>query len=97
MKDKLKKGDKVVCITDEYNLKKGKTYTIKKVVDEDFVDIGEEYNYFAFCFKKKINLRKVKPLTEMNLINAREDVNAEKIQEIILELNKLIDMHKEES
>lgn len=72
--------------------------SIDTVLDyiENSVNKDKKEKHYMKNYKKKINLKKIQPLTEMNLINAREDVNAEKIQEIITELNKLINIYKEE-
>ncbi|MCK5600992.1 hypothetical protein KAR91_03925 [Candidatus Pacearchaeota archaeon] len=53
-----KKGDKVVCLTEKGNLKKGKKYTITKgnygqIFQDDYVDIeGEGRGFYANRFEK---------------------------------------------
>lgn len=92
-KNKLKKGDKVICINDSYSeLEKGKTYTVSKV-EGDFVHCKElEYGYFDFCFREKIDIKPIKLLHEMELINARPEVNGKKINEMIARINKLTEV-----
>ena len=90
MSNKFKKGDKIVCIRDgDGELEKGEIYTVKEA-GGDFVHCKElEYGHFSFYFRKKIDIKPIKPLHELLLINARPEVNGKKINEIIDRVNKL--------
>lgn len=89
-----KKGDNVICINTPGNgckeLEIGKTYKVRKH-EGDFAEVyGIENGFLETCFKKKLELKRIKPLDNLNLINNRPDVNAEKINEIVDTINKML-------
>ena len=93
-----KKDDDVICASTPGNgseLEIGKTYKVKKH-KEGFTSVyGIEGGFFETCFKKKTKIGKIKLLDELELINSRPDVNAEKINEIISKVNKMISIIEE--
>lgn len=95
MKNNLKKGDLVIANGTQGEIEGGKKYKIKKV-DGNFVFLnGCESGYFKSLFKKVIKFPKVKKLDDLNLINSRADVNAEKIQELIQAFNEISEILEE--
>lgn len=93
---KFKKGDKIKCISGMNGLVRGKEYEVLKSLDDAVVLCGiKDYAYMDCDFIKKENIKKIKKLDDMEIINARSEVNAEKINEIIDVVNKLSKLYKD--
>lgn len=93
---KFKKGDKIKCISNMIGLEYGKEYEVLKPLDDAVILCGiKDYAYFDCDFKKIEHIKKIKKLDDMQIINARSEVNAEKINEIIEIVNKLSKLYKD--
>ena len=93
---KFKKGDKIKCISNMIGLEYGKEYEVLKPLDDAVILCGiKDYAYFDCDFKKIEPIKKIKKLDDMQIINARSEVNAEKINEIIEIVNKLSKLYKD--
>lgn len=93
---KFKKGDKIKCISNTIGLEYGKEYEVLKPLEDAVILCGiKDYAYFDCDFKKIEHIKKIKKLDDMQIINARSEVNAEKINEIIEIVNKLSKLYKD--
>lgn len=93
---KFKKGDKIKCISNMIGLECGKEYVVLKPLEDAVILCGiKDYAYFDCDFKKIEHIKKIKKLDDMQIINARSEVNAEKINEIIEIVNKLSKLYKD--
>ena len=93
---KFKKGDKIKCISGMNGLERGKEYEVLKPLADAVILCGiKDYAYMDCDFRKIENIKQIKKLDNMEIINARSEVNAEKIDEIIEVVNKLSKLYKD--